>query len=456
MTEDREKIHLQILGARILSEANDLKRTPEALAAELNLSIDQMRDVIAGQADRETACGVLHRMSEVYPVSIADLWVEYDDTDDGVRIVTSADSVASGRVFDRLDRDGGFSPYYEYRDTAMSRVAPFKPEWIKELRVVSNAEPDNPDVAYNHGHLMHQTTFFVGPVNFYWEINEQRHCVEMNTGDSNYITPFIPHSFTSREEGNLGLILAVTYGGAVRSALSEFGRTDAEALEGLIADPRQPDAAFVQRLKNHAAAESLNNEQLIERLVHAGFDKVRARTLVTNGGPTVNELEAISEALNIRPADLAVSPLTEDEEVVVKRRRGTAKRDYPNSDRPAYELTELARSKHQPLLKGFDVAVVGGDNGTMQHGLHEYIYNYGDEPTELFWGEGHQSTLLPGDSAYVRPMVAHRFQPAQGAQAGRLIMIRVPSALNGTAMEELSTFAPQGRQRVARETRRWF
>ena len=177
---------------------------------------------------------------------------------------------------------------------------------------------------------------------------------------------------------------------------------------------------------------------------------------MTNGGPTANEVEKIAEALNIRPVDLTVSPMTEGEEVVVKRRGSTATREYPNSDMPAYELTELARSKHQPLLKGFDVAVVGGDHGTMQHGLHEYIYNYGKVPTDLFWGEGYHYTLEPGDSAYVRPMVTHRFQPSPGAQTGRLIMIRVPSALSGSAIHEMSTFARPGRQRVIKETMRWF
>jgi hypothetical protein len=31
-------------------------------------------------------------------------------------------------------RDGKPEPYYEYRDTAMSALGPFKPEWILELR----------------------------------------------------------------------------------------------------------------------------------------------------------------------------------------------------------------------------------------------------------------------------------------------------------------------------------
>ena len=56
----------------------------------------------------------------------------------------------------------------------MSRIGPFRPEWIKELRVVDDADPLNPDVQYNNGHLMMQTTFFVGPVNFYYELRREK------------------------------------------------------------------------------------------------------------------------------------------------------------------------------------------------------------------------------------------------------------------------------------------
>ena len=50
----------------------------------------------------------------------------------------------------------------------MSRLGPFRPEWIKELRHVEDNDPHNPDVQFNNGHLMMQTTLFVGPVNFYY------------------------------------------------------------------------------------------------------------------------------------------------------------------------------------------------------------------------------------------------------------------------------------------------
>src|SRR5690606_34460652 len=126
--------YLQQLGSRILSEANDLKRTPEALAVELNVSPETVREVIEGRAERETAVSIVRRMAEIYPISLADIWVEPDDTDDGVRLMRASQSQSTARVFERVDGRGNLSPYYEYRDTAMSRTASFKPEWIRPIR----------------------------------------------------------------------------------------------------------------------------------------------------------------------------------------------------------------------------------------------------------------------------------------------------------------------------------
>ena len=50
----------------------------------------------------------------------------------------------------------------------MSKISPFRPEWIEELVVIDDNNPENPDVAFNNGHFLHQFTYFVGPVNFYY------------------------------------------------------------------------------------------------------------------------------------------------------------------------------------------------------------------------------------------------------------------------------------------------
>lgn len=455
MTKRVGSAYLRALGARILSEANDLKRTPAALAEELHLDAETVDAVIAGRAQFETARALAQAMAETYPVSLAEIWIEPDDTDNGVRLMSAAQSAASSRVFERKDRRGGLSPYYEYRDTAMSATAPFKPEWIAELRQVDDADPDNPDVAYNNGHLLHQTTFFIGPVNFYWKGPGGSHCAVLETGDSNYITPFVPHSFTSRDLERRGLIIAVTYAGEVRRALGDLGRIGSEAADRLAGDLRCQDA-FGHRLRRHLEAESLDAEGFAGRLAAAGIPERRTAALLDGGVPTDAERAAMAEALGVRVRDLMVDPLGDDEEVVVRLSRESEPRTYPRGNDPAYRLAPLARSRHQPLLKGFDVAVLGGAGGELAHGLHEYVYNYGDQPVRLAWGEDRGETLGPGDSAYVRPTVRHRFQRPAGAAPGQLAVIRVPGALTDSVLDEYAGFDPEGRSRVIEETKRWF
>ena len=48
----------------------------------------------------------------------------------GIRLSTYEESKKTSRIYSRPDRYGKMEPYYEYRDTAMSRLSLFKPEWI--------------------------------------------------------------------------------------------------------------------------------------------------------------------------------------------------------------------------------------------------------------------------------------------------------------------------------------
>ena len=117
----------------------------------------------------------------------------------------------------------------------MSKLSPIYPEWIKPLVSVDNSNPRNKLVCYNKGHILHQFTFFIGKVNFYWKDSDGYHCAEMNTGDSNYIPPYISHSFTSRDKNNLGLIIAVTFGDILKFSREflYYKKSDLENFIGL-------------------------------------------------------------------------------------------------------------------------------------------------------------------------------------------------------------------------------
>jgi uncharacterized RmlC-like cupin family protein len=454
MSDANRQDYLRALGRRIWSEANDLKRTPEALADETGTAVATVRAVIAGEAGETAALGLAARMVEIYPISGAQLVPDKDDTNAGVRVMRAADSAKSARIFDRPDGTGTLSPYYEYRDTAMSRMGPFKPEWIQPLRVVANAAPDNPDVAFNNGHLMHQLTFFIGEVNFYWRSEGKLHCAELNTGDSNYITPYVPHSFTSRNPERLGLIIAVTYADQLRHALSELSHIGPDAANQLAGDSRRPESVLRARLARQLAAESLSEADLAERLAPSGIAAERCRRIVAGETlPSRDEFDALAQALAIRPSDLRADPPTHASDVVVQR--AGAARAYPSGNRPACRLAELARCPQQPNLKGFEITLLDGA-AEFRHSLHEYAYNFGEAPVSLSWGADRENILAPGDSAYVRPMVPHAYARPPRQEEGRLAVVRIPGALSDSVFSEYATYAAEGRRRATGEDRTWF
>jgi len=186
-----------------------------------NVDMGVLRAVVAGK--KGPTPEIIEALDEHGPLRVRDLYTEQnkrlfpivDDTTDGIIIYTTDQRKETERRSFRGE-EGNKNLFYTYADTAMSKTSLFRPEWIAEHYTDSGEDPENmPDWAFNKGHFEHQMTYFIGPVNFHWKGKDGRKYVQqMNTGDTNYIIPFVPHSFSTRKEGE-GLILAVTYGGAI-------------------------------------------------------------------------------------------------------------------------------------------------------------------------------------------------------------------------------------------------
>ena len=454
---ENERTYLARVGARLLSVANDLKRTPDIIADELGHTRDFVRSAVEGNVSLDDMHSLVLQVYETYPVSMTELWVDRDETNNGVAIMRANQSETSARVIPRKDGHGVEAPYYEYRDTAMVKDGPYKPEWIKELKVVTDSDPDNPSVVYNKGHLMHQQTFFIGEVNFYWTLNGKNYCREMNTGDSNYITPYVPHSFTSRNPDQPGLIIAVTFANAIEHARSSMLYVDGQDMESWFGDTRTPAKMFAQTLQRHRENEMLSIDQLAERLRNLGVNT--ADTLARGdcqSEPTRGELEALASALNVYPEELSFPALEPEQEVVVRHRADTDPRGSGETDTPSYLFRDLARSRHLPGLKGFDLQVLADhpSPSEIRHGMHEYIYNYGETAVRLDYGDQHTETISAGDSAYISPLVTHRFSAADAN--AHLVVVRVAGGMTKNTIQEIASYSPTGRTRAKAEITQWF
>eukprot|EP01050_Picozoa_sp_SAG11_P012334 SAG11_NODE_1364_length_5109_cov_2.966866_10_plen_183_part_00 len=182
----------------------------------------------------------------------------------------------------------------------------------------------------------------------------------------------------------------------------------------------------------------------------------------------------MAAALTVPPSQLTVSEgsMRSHEEVVVTRRSSDTMalasdppwvqrhkpRPWPDTgSHAAYSVEPLARTPHQPQLKTFNFAVHADVGAMMQCGLHQFLYVHGDAPTMLQWGDNfeHEKLLAPGDSAYIAPMVSHRFN-AFGGKEAQVYNVRIPGQLTDETWREFASFEPHGRHRVGNESMRWY
>ena len=454
------------LGARILSESNDLKRTPIALAEETGYQLDIVLQIINGNAPVSEILKFITKIVSIYPIKRSDLEIDIDDSKSGALILKKHESFLTSRVFSRVNNLGIETPYYEYRDTAISRLCPFKPEWIKPLVISNSDNPEDPIVVYNRGHLLHQLTFFIGEVNFYWREGGRSFMERMNTGDSNLIMPFYPHSFSSRDPEKLGLIIAVTYSGEFKRAIndiSQYNQTDLEDLSGNLSSAQ---SLFITKLHRYMLAESYTSEALIKALFNYGFEDVRAIEILHGKLlPSEGEIEIIANILNVSPERLGGNIFNNGDGVINKNYSESKTHAWPSFKDAQLLLTPLVRSQHQPYVKSFAAQVIKKTSPSqrqnrIKHGLHEYIFNYGDVPILIEWGDGNSEILNPGDSAIFHPMIEHNFSLTEilsnDETYGKLLIIRAPGMMGDEALDEYAMFSSENKIRALKETNIWF
>ena len=444
-------------GQRILSELNDLKRTIKACANELGWNLQEVENIIKGETTPDLMEAFIKVMCETYPVNRADLEINADDTRLGIKIMHAAASKKSARIFERHDRYGNLTPYYEYRDTATSRLCAFRPEWIKELRVVNDKNSQNPDVIYNNGHFMHQITFFVGPVNFYYDINGHKTCEIMSTGDSNYITPYFPHSFTSRNVKEEAYIVAVTFGGDVHRALNELYRMGKNRASKYLINTKNTMAGVQDLLDYHLKNELLTRDLLQKRL------KVVAQPVdIMDRSKTFSlfELEAIADHLGVEVTDLTLPPHRQDEVVVVKKRVDVESYYFPSNEKAHYKIWPGARCRMMPLVKSFNIEILSNASLTspeFENGLYTYVFNYSSGTAMLFWRfekKIYSEILEPEDSVCIQPFIPYGYRKHSPHEDVKLFSVSIPSSINLSVQREMSGFATF--DRVASEDKCWF
>lgn len=435
------------IGSNFLGILNDLKRRPEDAARELGVATEEINLIIEGK--KKLSSEIVEHAAKIWPINERDFYIVRDDSPLGVKIMTSVNSEKSSRVMNRAGK-----PYYEYRDTAMSSLAPFRPEWIMELCFVDDNDPENPNVQWNNGHFMHQFTYFIGEVNFYYlDSNGKKQVAVMNTGDSMYITPFTPHTFTSRAGADKnGLILALTYGNKLTGDIQqELSSISSELGQEYALDFSSREKAFSSLLTFHREIGSVSKKELSKRsnVPEKKIEDFENTTLI----PSETELQKLASSLNINVRDLLPNEKIE-KKVILQFHEEGKNWLFPESEN--YKFHDLAFSSALPYSKAFEIDVLSKDDSSLdlKVGLHQYVYNIGDTDVYLNWSyenKEHSKIIHSGDSAYLKPFLQHNFRGS-----GKLLALRLGGKIAGDSQRELSFVGKANVKRAINESIQWF
>ncbi len=84
--------YLKAMGARILSEANDLKRTIEAMADDLNVEYEYLQNVVDGKCKKKDTFKILKKIEKIYPIDSSDLMLIHDDCENAISYISAKKS----------------------------------------------------------------------------------------------------------------------------------------------------------------------------------------------------------------------------------------------------------------------------------------------------------------------------------------------------------------------------
>ena len=98
---DSKNEELVRFGNYFLGILNDLKRRPIDAAKELNISLEDIMDIIEGR--REISSEIITRAAKIWPVNIRDFYLIKDDCPNGVKIMRAEESAKVHVLWKEVD-----------------------------------------------------------------------------------------------------------------------------------------------------------------------------------------------------------------------------------------------------------------------------------------------------------------------------------------------------------------
>ena len=282
--------------------------------------------------------------------------------------------------------------------------------------------------------FLHQFTYFVGNINFYY-VNDKgvKSVAKMKTGDSMYISPYVPHSFASRD--NLeNFIIALTYLDKVTPQLQDnltlIGNLNAKKILVDVKDGSKINKDLIKRFKNNLL---LTDEEINKRL-----KKIKRN----------NVYEKYSNILGVNTKD--VLAFDKRNKVTISKKNNSNKWYFPNSRQKTFQISELASSKFVPDAKSIEINVLKNNNIVLENFCHQYLYVLSDNIKLK-----HNSKIFKlnrDDTFYLKPFV--KFSIIN--KNANVLILRVPGNISGDNLLQLSQLGKKNIERVLSENSRWY
>jgi cytidyltransferase-like protein len=444
------------IGLLLRGTLNDLKRTPNIIEREQGISENIINKIINGQEhDLNNINSLIEIMINEYPVMKSTLALDNDTSKDNMWLTKKEESLNSGKIIKRINKKDENVPYYNYMGLSSASISPFKPELIEQLVEVNDNSPTNPQVVMNKGHLMSQLTIFIGPVNFYYKIKDEIICSEMNTGDSCFIMPYVPHSFTSRNKTEYTAIVAVTFSGYVHNIKKDLLHYNVDELLNNVGDLRFPKTVILGKIDRLNDLYGYNFEKLNEILIRSNFNAENVKKTLSHDFEEcdINILYEIANIFHVPKSEFEICKLEKKDEVVIKRfdeivpicysKMGKINKVYP-----------IARSKHIIDIGGyiwhFNYEI------TKKTLYYNFLYNYGKETVEVNINKVN-AFLEPGDSMTIKPYITVNYKPVNVGELAKIIIFKVPCPSNTEGvLKECSLFAREGLENINQNNDKWW
>jgi len=422
---------------------NDLKRRPEDAAKDLGVDKETIEDILNGRKYPDFE--LIKTAINIWPVNYSDFFSIEDDTKNGFRIFKKEDSDKTAR---EMSRDG--KPYYLYKDTVMSKLSPFRPEWIEELITVNDTNPQSNEVKFNNGHFLHQFTYFIGPVNFYYIENGEKKVAEMNTGDSMYISPYVPHSFATRKNKKKinGLILALTYtdkiDNEVLNELKAIGQNLSQKYK-INLDSSNPKKSLVENINYYLNISSIEKSYL-ELELNFTIDKAVDEFFLNS----VEKLALITKKLDINLRDIL--PPSSFDYVKIQYYKESKHWYLPSDKEKYFKIKKLTDAPQLPTSKSIELTVLtdGEIDYIFSIPCHQYIYNVGVTTCNIKTNKD-LIKCEPGDSVYIKPNLGHTFY-----NKSKLLILRIGGQISVENLYHLSMLNKNNYDRLLNDNIPWF